>query len=420
MEYHPRLIEEKIHHLSDVFPVVVLCGARQAGKSTLMAHVLGGKVPAFVFDPVTDVANAREDPELFLRLNPPPLFLDEVQYAPELLPVLKRIADQSPERSGQYFLTGSQQLEVLTKVKESLAGRAVLIDLWPMSRGERAGSLKAGLLAALYAEAPPKDAYALVNRLRESGPPPLPAGNLLERLFRGGFPRLLHVGIDDVPVWFSSYVRTYVERDVRVLRDVSSPHDFSRFLRLVAAITAQDVNASHLGREIGVTPRTAKAWLDILAASYQVVLLDAYSGNAIKRVSGRPRAHLCDTGLAANLLSVSSPPALGNHRSLGALFETFAVTEILKTAEALTLKPQAWHWRTLAGAEVDLLLERDGVFVPIEVKLSSRPSRRDLSGLHAFVETYPKLDIGPRIVVHGGSELFLVDESTAAVPVDWV
>ncbi len=418
--YLKRLLEERLDRAAGMFPIVVLGGARQAGKSTLLAHLFGSRAPATVFDPVTDVGQARADPDLFLRLTPPPLILDEVQYALELLPALKRAVDRRRGEKGLYFLTGSQQLTVLAGVQESLAGRAYLADLWPMTRGELAGAGGGGLLDWLYAEPAPASGAALLERMRAAGPPPLPRGNLLERLLLGGYPGLLELPPDAAPEWQASYLRTYVERDVRVLRDVGQPHDFSRFVRLVAALGAQEVNFSQLGREIGVSPRTARAWLDVLAASFQVILLDAYSGNAVKRLSSRPKVHLADSGLGCHLLGISSPAGLSAHPRLGAIFESHVVSELLKQAGALNPPPRAWHWRAASGAEVDLLLERDGRVIPAEIRFSSRPSRRDTSGLRAFVDTYPRLRPAPRLIIHGGIELFLVDEETLAVPVDWV
>lgn len=424
MIYHRRHVESNLRRLAQRFPVVALAGARQTGKSTLLGHLFGDGAEVVVFDPVTDVGGAREDPELFLQLHRPPLILDEIQHAPELLPAIKRRVDAQPGQKGQYLMTGSQQFAVLRGVQESLAGRALMLDLPPMSRAELADELaddrSAGLVAALYADDPPRDAWTLLARLQAAGTPSVPRGNLFERLYRGGFPGLLDFDTADIPAWFDSYLRTYVERDVRTLRDVERPHDFTRLLRLMAALTAQEVNASQLGRDIGVNPKTAGAWLDILEASFQAVRLPAYSGNTVKRISGRPKLHLADTGFACMLQAVSSPRALAAHPALGALFESYAVTEILKQSRALVTPPRAWHWRTAAGAEVDLLLERDGRLVPIEVKLSGRPSRRDLSGLRAFAATYPDGGVGPRIIIHGGSELALVDEETVAVPIEWV
>lgn len=174
MRYHPRFAERRIDRLSKKFPVTVIVGARQCGKSTLLGHFLADRATFVVFDPVVDVGNARGDPELFLRLNPPPLVLDEIQFAPQLLPVLKRLVDEHRDEGGRYFLAGSQQLQVLSDVQESLAGRVLLLDLPPMSGGELAGDLEGGLVSALYSDPAPADSREPYERLRSWGPPVRP------------------------------------------------------------------------------------------------------------------------------------------------------------------------------------------------------------------------------------------------------
>ncbi len=420
MKYLSRHIEGRVLRMAERFPVVLVGGARQAGKSTLVAHLFGNHCRTFVFDPVIDVGEAQRDPELFLSLNPPPLILDEVQYAPHLLPVIKRIADARADDRGLFFLTGSQQFQLIENISESLAGRVFVADLMPMSSAELAGTLRPGAIEALFHKDPPDNAREILSLLRNASMQVASSGLLLERIFRGGYPRLIDFRTNEVAEWLGSYLRTYVERDVRRLRDLADPHDFTRFLRLAAALTSREINYSQLGREIGINPRTAKGWLEVLTASYQVFLVDAYNGNTVKRVSGRPKIYVTDTGFACHLLSITSPEALNAHPLIGQLFETFTVGEIVKHIAGLDARPRTQHWRTRGGAEVDLILERDGVLYPIEIKLKARPSRRDLSGIRAFAETYSGERIGPRIVFHGGTELFLIDEYTVAIPVSMI
>ena len=386
-----------------------------AGKSTLVNHLFSDKAETIVFDPAQDVRNARRDPELFLRLNPPPLVLDEIQFAPELLGALKRLVDERPGEMGQYILTGSQQFQVLRRVQESLAGRAGLIDLFSMSQREIQCRPGLGLVDSLFASSGGAD---LFGKLKSKLQNKQATCGLLERLFRGGYPSLLRFETEMVPEWFDAYFRTYIERDVKLLRNFNDAHDFSRFVRVMAALTAQELNASHLGREIGITPRTARGWMEALVASYQVVVFNAFSGNTIKRVSGRAKVHLTDTGMATHLLTVSTPKALQAQPNLGNLFESYVVMEMVKQSQALVGLPRFWHWRSVGGAEVDLIIERDGVFFPVEVKLKSHPNRRDTRGLTSLVKSYPNLSFGPRIVVHGGTDLDLLDENTVGVPVD--
>ncbi len=406
--YRERLITQRLLNLADVFPAVIVAGARQVGKSTLLQHVYGGVADIVVFDPVVDVENARLDPDLFLDNHTTPLVLDEIQYAPELVAALKRRIDQD-RRPGKYILSGSQQWGVLTSVSESLAGRAGFIDLEGFCLAEAAGSQRSWLAAWI------SDPLGFLSfrptRLPESR-------TLYEQLWRGGLPDATLQDASVIPDLHAAYQRTYIERDVRLLADVSDWQLFGRFLRLCAALTAQEVNRSHLGRELGVTPQTAERWLSLLKATYQWFEVPAYSGNAVKRVSGRPKGYLSDTGLACHAQILSSPAALGGHPFLGALFETAVVSEIRKHAAAMSTPPQLHHWRSSGGAEVDLLLERDGVFYPIEAKASSTPSRRDTSGITAFRKTYPHLRIEKGLVVAPTKKVLQLSENDWAIPWD--
>lgn len=409
MKYLPRLLESKLFKFSKQFPVLVLNGARQAGKSTLLDHLLGKTMRRVVFDPVVDVENARQDPELFLSLNPPPIILDEIQYAPELLPVIKRIVDERPDQNGLYFITGSQQFSVIKKVSESLAGRAAMLELHPMSLAEIAGRAQhAGVLMDILTQGKLPAVPPIV---------PPPSKPLTQYLFKGGYPRTLTLDHDTAVAWFDSYLKTYVERDIRTLGDIGDLQTFSRFTRLCAQLTAQEINHSHLGREIGVDPKTAKTWLAVLKASYQWLELPAYSGNATKRLSGKPKGHFSDAGFACFLSSIHSPVNLASHPLVGNLFETYVVGEIIKTLQRLPSMPALHHWRTQGGAEVDLVIEHDGVFWPIEIKFAARPTPRDCRGLQAFAETYPHLKIGGQLVISGGESSYRLNQDTLVIPV---
>lgn len=406
--YRERLLTRRLLDLSAAFPAVVVAGARQVGKSTLLRHLYGGKADIVVFDPVVDVENARQDPDLFLDNHRTPLVLDEIQYAPELVASLKRRIDLD-RRPGQYILSGSQQWSVLSSVSESLAGRSAFLDLEGFCLAEAVGSERSWLAAWL--EGP--EAFVAGNPKR------LPADRTLyQTLWRGGLPDATLLDDAVIPDFHASYQRTYIERDVRLLADVSDWQLFGRFLRLCAALSAQEVNRSHLGRELGVTPQTAGRWLDLLKATYQWFEVPAYSGNAVKRVSGKPKGYLSDTGMACHAQTLSSPAALGGHPLLGALFETAVAGEIRKHAAAMATPPRLHHWRTSGGAEVDVLLERDGVFHPIEIKLSSQPSRRDTTGITAFRKTYPHLRIEKGLVIAPTAQVIRLSENDWAIPWD--
>lgn len=388
---HPyiyRGLEAKLKALSEAFPVVVITGGRQVGKSTLLSHTFP-HLSHIVFDPTIDIENARRDPDLFLNNRKPPLILDEIQYAPELVSAIKRRLEKD-RRAGQYFLTGSQQWGVMKMLAESLAGRAVFLDLEGFSLLE-------------IAKGKPRQSW-LEHWLTKATLPshskkfPLPF-TLYEQLWRGFLPEAQFLKKEFLPTFLESYQRTTIERDIRQMADISDLQLFGRFFKLCGALTAQEINFSQLGREIGITPQTARRWLDFLMATFQWFEIPAYSGNTIKRISLKPKGYLSDTGLVCATQAVSTPEAMGSHPLWGSIFETAVVTEVRKHSRWLNASPNIFHWRSHGGAEVDLLLERDGHFYPIEIKGKSHPGKEDITGIQAFRKTYPKLLHKPGLVI---------------------
>ncbi|MFA6242296.1 MAG: DUF4143 domain-containing protein, partial [Candidatus Hydrogenedentales bacterium] len=218
-----------------------------------------------------------------------------------------------------------------------------------------------------------------------------------------------------IPDYFSSYVSTYIERDIRLQGEIRDVMEFTRFIGLAGALTGQEINAAQLGREIGVTPKTARHWLDMLGACYQWREIPAYSGNAIKRVSSKRKGYVGDSGLACWLQRISSPDALAASRLLGTMFETMLTNTLLNLAEVIAMPPLAWHWRTSAGAEVDLVFERDGKLYPIEIKCKSNLTGHDTSGIRAFADTYGDR-VQPGLILYAGQEVYRVSECATAVP----
>jgi len=305
--YKVRSLTDRLRQLVAAFPVVVVSGARQVGKTTLLRHAFPDH-DYVVFDASLDLENSRAEPELFLKNHPPPVILDEIQYAPELVAAIKRAVDRSPGLAGQYLLTGSQQWQVLKNLSESLAGRAAFLDLHGFSLGELFGETSGWLARWLHQQ---EDFFVW------SKSAPCHAGSLQEWLWRGFLPRATEIDLALVPDFWMGYHRTYVERDARLAGEVEDWQAFGRFVRLMGALTAQEINASQLGREIGMTPQTARRWLTILEGTYQWFSLSAFSGNPTKRVVSRPKGYLADTGLACFHAQISSPQALGGIRFSG-------------------------------------------------------------------------------------------------------
>lgn len=418
MKYRERALSRRLTGLMQRFPIVVVSGARQVGKTTLAVHSFP-EWPRVTLDPSVDVGNARADPDLFLRNYRPPLIIDELQYAPELVSALKRAVD-SDRSPGRYLLTGSQQWQVLRSASESLAGRAVFIDLEAFSLHEIAEAPFSASWLERYLENPTRFLQEVVEGDADEDQRLQLPWTLYEQLWRGFLPEAQALEEEWIPDFLEAYFRSYVERDVRSFGDVADWHQFGRFVQLSAALTAQEVNHSQLGREVGITPQTATRWRDMLAATYQWHEVPAYSGNTIKRISSKPKGYTSDTGLACSLQRISSPQALGGHPLVGALFETAMVDEIRKHAATLRTKPQLFHWRSHGGAEVDLVLERDGTLFPIEIKLTSRPGRNDARGIAAFRDSYPQARIAHGLVICAVDRPLRLSDTVAALPWDSV
>lgn len=405
MKFLPRHLGSRILSAKDFFKVILLLGARQTGKSTLFKHLFPD-IKMIVFDPVQDLYDARKDPDRFLDLFPPPLILDEVQFAPELLAALKRRVDLN-EQMGQYFLTGSQNFSVLKTVSESMAGRVAIFQLNPFTPLEMVGRGEQNGWLTDYLKDPKQ--FIQTPRSNISDLPPLN-----EFLFRGTYPRAIHMPFKELESFFLSYIQTYVERDVRLIENIENLSLFGTFLQMAAVSTAQEINASHLGRELGISPQTARKWLNLLLYSFQWIEVKPYHGNATKRLSDKRKGYFKDTGIASHLLRIHSPDSLVSSMKMGALFETWVANYIQEQA-SFTFASNCYHWRSHGGAELDLLLERDGLMYPIEIKCKSRPNFSDASSIHTFRKTYPQLKVMPGLVIHAGEENYLIDQETLAL-----
>jgi uncharacterized protein len=387
MMYKPRLIEDKLIELFRYYPVVAVLGARQVGKSTLVENNFGNQVESVVFDPVVDVENARLDPEFFLQNHPPPVFLDEIQYAPELLGPIKRQVDRL-RKKGLYLLSGSQHLSVMRDISESLAGRVAVVHLYPMTRREMAGLEKGAFLERWIS------GEAAFEITREETP-----DLLYPLIWRGGYPGVMELPENMVSVYWQSYLQTYIERDIRSVANIGSLQTFGQFIRLLAALSAQEINHTHLGRELGVDRKTAQAWMETIQSTFLWLSLPAFSRNPVKRIACRAKGYFADTGFICQLQRIVSPDAIGGHPLLGALFETWVVMEIMKNIQAWPMPPNMHHFRSYGGAEVDLVLEFNGTLYPIEIKAKSNPTRNDGRGIGAFRDCFPKEKIGPGLII---------------------
>jgi predicted AAA+ superfamily ATPase len=399
--YIPRALEPVLRKAAAQFPAVVLTGPRQSGKTTLLKHVFGETSGYASLEPPDVRAAAAADPRGFLELHPAPVIFDEVQYAPGLLPYIKESIDERRNTRGQYFLTGSQNLVLTEQVTESLAGRAAILRLLPISQREEFGR-SLDLLPWEQSKTHPAVTH-------------MASRDLWQNILRGGYPELVAEPDRDISLWHSSYVQTYLERDVRSLRQVGDLISFQSFLRALAARTGQLLNLTDVARDLGISVNTAKAWLSVLEATFQVIVLRPYHANVGKRLVKTPKVYFTDTGMLCYLAGLKDPDHAAAGPLGGPLFETAVLLQIVKAFVNRGEEPQVHFWRTSAGVEVDLVVEAGGKLIPMEVKLSATPRPAMASGIKAFQEDLGN-KAGQGFVVHPGEVRLPLAPKVVALP----
>lgn len=359
-----RTLAQTIFQVSQNFPVLMVTGPRQVGKTTLLAMCSEGARAYVTLDDMDMRQLAQQDPALFLQTWPAPVTIDEVQYAPQLFSAIKMAVDKDP-RNGQFWLTGSQKFQLMQGLTESLAGRVAIVDLLGLSQAEQQGR---AMSSQPFVPTPEWIAQARAVAQPQS------LKDLYAQIWLGAYPRLQTQGPQSRDVFYRSYVQTYVQRDVRELLKVSDPLSFHRFLGVVAARTGQLLNYANLANEVDIDTKTAKAWLSVLEASGLVYLLQPYHRNLAKRMLKSPKLYFLDTGLAAYLTKWSSPEALEAGSMSGAILETWAVAEILKSYWHNGKEAPLYFYRDTEQKVIDLLIETDDVIYPVEIKKTATPS----------------------------------------------
>lgn len=406
--YYSRAAESCLLRASQQFPVLLLAGPRQVGKTTLLEHI---REPSRRYvtldDPILrDLAN--EEPALFLQRFAPPVLIDEIQYALKLLPHIKIAVDQQ-RRCGMFWLTGSQQFHMMKGVSETLAGRVAIVNLLGFSTRERH---KRRLDVSAFLPT----AQSLAER--EESAVRTDLAGVYKDIWLGGFPALSAGPVKDRNLFYSSYLQTYLQRDVKDLAQVGDEAAFLRFLRAAAARTAQMLNLSDLARDADVSVNTAKNWLSILQASLQVHLLQPYHTNLTKRLVKRPKLYFLDTGLCAYLTEWSSPQTLEAGAMSGHIFETHVVAEVLKSWWHRGKQPQIYYYRDKDGKEIDLLFEQDQTFYPVEIKKSASVNRNWIAAFASLKRL--RRPIGQGAVVCLCEQLLPIDAHNSAVPAGMV
>lgn len=420
-DYIPRALEPVVRRYSQHFKAVLVTGPRQVGKTTMLKHLMQQEAGRGIERTYVTMDNtalreaAKADPALFLQRYRPPMLIDEIQKAPELLPYLKILLDEA-DKNGQVWLTGSQPLHLMKHVSESLAGRVGIIEMLGLSHAEIAG------IPSIPFE--PSPSY-FTNRVAVA--PAMNVDTVFDNLFAGSLPGIRALPDDLRPGGWESYLDTYIMRDIRDLTQVTDELKFRRFIAAAAALTSRPVVYSELARLADIDEKTAKAWLSLLVSSYLVKIVPPYANNLLKRLSKQPIMHFTDTGLAAYLAGWTSAKTLELGAMSGQIFETYVFDEIAKSYINSGKHPPLHFFRTNDKKEIDLLLEQDNVLYPVEVKKTASPSQAMTKSFRALRpvkgDDAPddlaalKRDIGCGTVVCMASDTLPLNEDTWAFPV---
>jgi len=390
MTYIDRSLEPVVRRAAREFPAVVLAGPRQSGKTTLLRHLFRETHRYVSLEPPDVRAAAMEDPRSFLEMNPPPVILDEVQCAPGLIPFIKERIGKGGGKTGQYLLTGYRNLPFSEKIIGSLRGRATMLRLLPLSYRE--------IVKTPYANFP-------WEKGARPGRHDYIFRDLWESFLKGGYPEIAANPKRDIARWHAGYVQSYLDRDLRSLRQIGDLAQFHGFLRALAARSAKLLHLTDLARDIGLAVNTVRAWISVLEATGQIFILRPYFRNVGKRLVKTPKVYFADAGTLCYLVGLKDADHAMSGPMGSAIFETAVVGEIRRRLSGRGERPHLYFWRTSTGVEVDLIVETAGKLIPIEIKMSATPDRLMARNIVSFrKDLYGKAEKG--YVVHPGDVTF--------------
>ena len=396
--YIKRIIEETIRKASANFPVVMLAGPRQVGKTTVFQSC--DKNRKYVsLDNLADRRMALEDPDLFLQKYSPPVLIDEVQYAPNLFSSIKQMVDIR-KANGDFWLTGSQQFHLMKHVTETLAGRVAILNLQGFSQQERFEIFRENVF------------FDTDEALRQE-PLNIDILDLYKIIWKGSNPRLLCSSDDYWEIYYNSYIQSYLERDVRDLAAISDELVFLKFMRAIAARTGQLLNCSDISRDVGISVPTVQAWLSILRTSGIIYLLEPYYVNLSSRMTKMPKIYFLDTGLVCYLTNWQTYTTLESGAMNGAIFETYVISEILKSFWFQGKRAPLFFYRDKDKKEIDLILEKNGRLIPIEIKKKTSPDKTD-------IKNFDVIDYEAGFVVCLTRDYFFVSDKVKAISVGYL
>ena len=406
MAYIYRHMEDKVKKLSKSFPVILITGPRQSGKTTMLKHIADSESQQREYVSLDDL-NLREmaqnDPALFLQLHRPPIVIDEVQYAPNLFTYIKKTVDEH-HVAGEFWLTGSQIFKLMRGVQESLAGRVALLHMSPLSQREINGL-------------PPKAFSVDLNSFIDDGKiiSAVSTPELFNTMWQGCMPGIVSGKYTDRNIFYSSYISTYVERDVRELVGAVNALKFNRFITAVAARAAQMLNYNAIAEDADIDVSTAKSWINILETLGIIFFLHPYSNNVLKRTIKTPKLYFYDTGLVCYLTKWSSPEVAENGAMNGALLENYTVSEIVKSYQNVGRDPYLYYYRDRDSKEIDLIIEGDGKLCPLEIKKTALPDKR-LVKVFDVLNKSP-LQVGTGAILCMAEHFGAIDRNNLIVPI---
>lgn len=400
--YRRRLAESTVNMLSKMFGAILVAGPRQVGKTTMLKNITKD-ISYTTLDDIIVRTFAQEQSGTFFKDNPPPVFVDEIQKAPILFEQIKMHIDKD-HKKGQFFMCGSQQFKMMKGVSESLSGRIGLITLLGYSLRE---------IKNINFNIPfiPTEEYFAE---RKQNLTEIEYDEVWNIIHRGSMPELCENPDFDWQMFYGAYLRTYLERDVRELTEIGDAVKFSKFMVAVAAMTGNLLNLASLARDVGISQPTAERWISILVASNIIYLLQPYSNNLAKRAIKTPKVYFLDTGLAAYLTKWNTPDVLKNGAMAGAFFESFIVSEIIKSYyNKGVLEPPIYFYRDKDMNEIDLIIEEAGVLHPIEIKKHADPSKKD-------IKAFKLLDKIPNVSRGEGGVVCLYDNLISLTDIDHI
>ena len=418
--YIHRTIENKLEEMYDNFPSILITGSRQSGKSTVLQYISTTKsqtINEVSLDDLNERTLAIDDPETFLRTHGVPLIIDEFQYAPNLLSYIKLAIDEARKNEmfgdGKkvgtlYYLTGSQVFETMENITESLAGRVGIIDLYPLSTREISNSIEEIFIPnidIIRKKEPLKYEYM---------------GNIFERIFRGSYPELYKNKDINLEAFYSSYLRTYIERDIRKIVNIQDEPKFIKFISSLAARTGQEFNASDIAKDIGVDSETVTKWTGILSNTYIIFLLQPHMNNNVGRIIKRPKIYFMDTGLACYLTGYVSSETLQRSNYSGQIFETYIISEIVKsyTNNQRDPKKHLYYYRDNNGKEIDLLILYEDNIYPVEIKKNSNPDKDAIKNFNIVKKFEMNSPNGAVICLT--KNIHPIDDKNYMIPIEYI